>query len=932
MKLFDKTQSNLAALTVSMMLLGMTGAANAAILAYEPFDYPLGELNGGVPTTATDIPTAGTGGGFTSTWFSGGTGTTIVEGLTYPGLQTSENSLQWSPSVAYHGLNLAAAILPSTTPAVYVSFLYRAPSFTANKTGFAVDNGAGANQGYYMGMTAPGVFGVATVVNGSGTILGTAAESISYHSTYFIVVKFEKNSAGTYYQSGSIWINPMPGGPESAPSGTFTGTYTGMNRIQTFLTALGGSTVITDEVRFGTTWASVTPSNDASTPAAPKDLQVDSTGSNTVSLSWIAATGGPISYNVKRSTSGDGPYTTIGTTTEPTVNFTDNVTGGTTYYYVVSALSGGGESDNTLFVSATPALGVPNAPIVLAATAGDKQVSLSWTAPAIGSPTSYNVRRSTVSGGPYADILDTTTAPATSYKDTTVENGTTYYYVVTAVNATGEGDNSVEVQATPAVFKGIYEPFDYPIEDNLLTGTHSTAAGFGTWTNGVAGWITTGLSYPNLPTANNAMRSSGGRQSVSLDTPLSSGTKWISFLFKTSPGNSGGNKNGVYFPNGATGLFFGFGLDPFSATQGYLGLGSMNTVGTAAQGASLLARTGLGTYGSTYLIVLKVDFDTSANNDTITVYVNPTTNQPMPGVPVAGTFSGFDVGTITGMGINVQGGGEITIDEIRIADSYVDVVDAVVIPPNAPAGLSATVGANAVSLSWTAATGGSPTGYNVRRASAAGGPYTLIGTTTAPSVTYTDSILGGTTYYYVVSAVNAIGESTDSSTVSAAAILAAPAVPRGLSILAGDSLVSLSWSASTFAASYEIKRASSLGGPYILIGNTSSLTYMDLGATNARTYYYVVSAVNAGGSSPDSSPVSATPFGPLPFVLDIEPGVGITWFASKNVTYQVQWASEDLGPDTVWNNMGSSITGNDSDITVFDPAAPPEKIFQVISF
>ena len=94
----------------------------------------------------------------------------------------------------------------------------------------------------------------------------------------------------------------------------------------------------------------------------------------------------------------------------------------------------------------------------------------------------------------------------------------------------------------------------------------------------------------------------------------------------------------------------------------------------------------------------------------------------------------------------------------------------------------------------------------------------------------------------------------------------------------------------------------------------------------------MVSAVNAGGPSPDTSPVSATPFGPLPFVLSIKPGVGITWFASNKVSYQVQWASEDLGIDTVWNNMGGLITGADATITVFDPLAGPEAVYQVISY
>jgi fibronectin type 3 domain-containing protein len=930
MKFFKDTSSTIAALSLSLLLLGMSSAASAALLAYEPFDYPLGPLNGGTPTTATGTPTDTTGGGFRDAWFSGGAGTQIVEGLSFPGLETSNKALQWSPNVAFHGINLASPIVASTRPTVYVSFLFRAPAFTANKTGFGVDNGAGANQGYYMGMTAPGVFGVATGINGSGTVLGTAAETISYNTTYFVVVRYEANAGGTYYQSGSIWINPVPGAPAPAASGTFTGSYSVMTGFHTFMTALGGSTVTTDEVRFGTTWESVTPANDIPPPAAPSALLVESVGVNTVNLSWTAAIGAPDAYNLKRATSSGGPFTTIGTVTAPTLTFTDTVTGGTTFYYVVSALNAGGESANTPAVSATPILGVPDAPANLVATAGDGEVALIWTAPALGNPTSYNVRRSTVPGGPFTEIVGTTAA--TTFTDTTVVNDMTYFYVVAGVNAAGEGGNSNEVQASPAVFTGIYEPFNYPIEDNLVNGTPSTAEGFGVWTNGVAGWITTGLTYPGLPTSHNAMRSPAGRQSVSLDTPLSSGTKWISFLFQSSPGNPGGNRNGVYFLNGGTGLFFGFGLEPFSGTQGYLGLGAMNTVGTTPQGATLLARTGLGTYGATYLIVLRIDFDTSGSNDTITVYVNPTANQPAPDVTPAATVTNFNVGTISGIGMNVQGGGEITVDEIRIADTYVDVIDAVVTPPNAPTGLTATPGNNAIALSWTAATGGAPVSYNIKRATDAEGPFTVIGTRAAPSLSFTDAVLGGVTYHYVVSAVNAIGESPDSAPVSAAAILAPPPAPVGLSATAGDSEVSLSWQATNFASGYEIKRASSAAGPFVSIGTTTGLTFTDTGVTNAQTYFYVVAALNAGGSGPNSSAVSATPIGPLPFVLQIEPGVGISWFASNNVIYQVQWALEDLGEDTEWNNLGGEIIGNDSTMTVFDPHAGAAYIYQVVSF
>jgi len=920
-------------LTASLMLLATTGISNAAILAYEPFNYSQGAINDGTATTASGAPTATTAGGFAGTWFAGGVGATIVDGLVYPGLQTTNNALQWSTSVPYQGENLAAAILPSTTPTVYVSFLYSAPSYTANKSGFALDNGLGANQGYYMGMTASGVFGVATVDNGSGAVLGTAAETISFNTTYFIVVKFEKDSAGAYYKSGSIWINPAPGGSEPAASGTFTGTYTAMNKIADFLTALGGSSVITDEIRLGTTWADVTPANGASAPATPTGLQVDSSGDNTVSLSWTAAAGSPISYNVKRATSSGGTYTTVGTTTAPTVTFTDSLTGGATYYYVVSAVSAGGESADSSFVSATPSLGVPDAPTGLAATAGDNQVALSWTAPAIGNPTSYNVLRSITSGSGYTAITTPGAQTATSYTDTTAVNGTPYYYVVSAVNATGAGANSTEANATPSTYAGAYEPFNYPVDNNLDNGTAATGSGFtGNWNNGVAGWILSGLTYPDLPVANNAMRTPAGRQSVSIDVPISSGTKWISYLWSHSAGDPGGNKNGVYFQNGGAGLYFGVGY-PYSATEGSFGLASINTVGTAVDGSpTLLTNTGLTyPYGGTKLIVFKIEFNTSGNNDTVTVYVNPVANQSTPGVAPAATYSSFDVGTISGIGMQVSGGGDFITDEWRIAETYAAAVDAVVVPPNTPTGLNATPGSNSVSLSWTAAGGGLPTGYNVKRSSVFDGPYITVGTTTEPTVTYIDAVLGGSTYYYVVSAVNGVGESTNSSYVTVAPILAAPVAPGGLSATVGDSQVSLSWSASPFATSYEIKRATDINGPYVSIDTTSALTYDDFGVNNSVTYYYVVVAIGAGGASPDTLPISETPIGPLPLVLGIEQGVGITWFASNSVTYYVQWASEDLGTNTVWNNIGESITGTGATNTVFDPVGKPHNYYRVIS-
>jgi rhamnogalacturonan endolyase len=88
-----------------------------------------------------------------------------------------------------------------------------------------------------------------------------------------------------------------------------------------------------------------------------------------------------------------------------------------------------------------PTAAVPSA---LAAAAGDAQVALTWTA----SPTAtgYNLRRSTTNGGPYTLIAS---PPSTNYTDTSVVNGTTYYYVASSVNANGESADSNQVAAQP---------------------------------------------------------------------------------------------------------------------------------------------------------------------------------------------------------------------------------------------------------------------------------------------------------------------------------------------------------------------------------------------------------------------------------------------------------------------------------------------------
>ena len=183
-------------------------------------------------------------------------------------------------------------------------------------------------------------------------------------------------------------------------------------------------------------------------PAAPTGLTAIG-GTGQVSLTWTAVSTAT-SYNIYYSTTSGVTTSSAHFSTTTSTYSQSGLPAGIKYYYIVTAVNGSGESVPSAQVSATtasapPVPTVPAAPTGVSATGGTKQVTVSWSA--VSGATSYNIYWSTSTG--------VTTTNGTQIKGATspavqagLSDSTSYYYIVTAVNATGESAPSVQVAAT----------------------------------------------------------------------------------------------------------------------------------------------------------------------------------------------------------------------------------------------------------------------------------------------------------------------------------------------------------------------------------------------------------------------------------------------------------------------------------------------------
>lgn len=363
-------------------------------------------------------------------------------------------------------------------------------------------------------------FGMLTPLSGGEQFIESSSPITPGEWTHLAVTI--SGSVGTLYVNGVVsgTNNALPLNPASL--GSTTQNYIGksqwndpyfdglIDHFQIYSRALTGSEV-------GAL---------AAPPAAPGGLTASGSVASVI-LSWNAVSGAT-GYNVMRSLTSGGGYSTIGTAVQGTSLTDTGRENATTYYYRVTALNGlsegpaSAETSATTFSSPTVAgsliasgtmgsafayqitasssptsygatglpsglsldsssgliSGVPTvsgsysvnlsatngvgtgsatlviyvisdqfvAPIGLSATGSNVAVTLNWY-PVTGA-VSYKIKRSTTSGTNYTIV--TSGVSATTYRDPNVTNWTPYYYVVSAVNGSGqESANSAEASATP---------------------------------------------------------------------------------------------------------------------------------------------------------------------------------------------------------------------------------------------------------------------------------------------------------------------------------------------------------------------------------------------------------------------------------------------------------------------------------------------------
>jgi len=534
--------------------------------------------------------------------------------------------------------------------------------------------------------------------------------------------------------------------------------------------------------------------------------------------------------------------------------------------------SGGYNISHMTFSGATSP---PAAPTGLTATSGVSQVALTWTA----SPgaTSYNVLRSTTSGGPYTSVA--TGLGSTSYTNTGLTNGSTYYYVVTATNSNGTSGNSSPANATPfanslpiqinaggsaaspyiadAYFSGGTAATNWTGAIDTSGVTNPASQGvyqderWGPSTYTVAGLTPGTACTVRLHFCENYFTASGSRQFnasingtqvlTNFDIYAAAGAAHKANVQQFSATVNGSGQIVVAFTNGAVNNALIDGIEIVSGGGGSAPstpTGLTATAGNAQAALSWTASAGATSYNVLRSTTSSGTYASIATGLTSTSYTNT-------GLTNGSTY--YYVVTAT----NASGtsGNSNQASATPTASTI----------PSSPTGVTAASLAGQVTISWTASSGA--TSYTVLRSQNYGTGYVSIASGIT-STNYVDmQITNGLTYYYVVTATNSSGTSGNSSQVIGSPVNSgsAPGNVSSFTVTPSTGQVVLAWTVPG-ATSYSIARSTTSGYGYVTyVTGLTSGSYTDTNVIHGTTYYYIVYGANSSGTGPGSSQLGATP-------------------------------------------------------------------------
>ena len=607
-------------------------------------------------------------------------------------------------------------------------------------------------------------------------------------------------------------------------------------------------------------------------PAVPTGLAaVSGPGDGQISVSWNANGESDFDYyRLQRGTNPtfSGGYSTF--ITSATSRLDSGLTPGETYYYRVYAVDdGSNQSDTSTTVSAeaySGGSGTIAVPTGVAATpgSGEGEILVSWNANSEPDLDHYRVERDDApTFGASTVTFDT---PSTSYQDSGLTPGQTYYYRVVAVTTSSESDPSASVSAdgldlVPSVPTGLAanpgqdegqiqvswnangeSDFDYY---RLQRGTNPTFSG------GYSTFITSATSR--------------------LDSGLVPGS---TYYYRVSAVDDGSNQS-----------------DPSGTVSAEAQDGESSTV-AAPTGVAATPGSGEGEIQVIWNANSEPDLDHyRVERDDAPVFGGSTVSFDTPSTCFLDSVAPGQ--TYYYRVIAVTTSSESDPSE-SVSVSTPDLVPAV------PTGLAASPGSGEgeILVTWDASGEPDLDHYVLERCSTANfGGNTVSFNTPAPY--FVDAgLTPGNTYYYRVYAVDAAAnKSSTSNSVSAEAqTLGAVAAPTGVTAApgSGEGEILVSWNANSEPDldHYRVERDDApVFGAGTVSFDTSSTSYQDSGLTPGQTYYYRVIAVTTSSESDPSAAVAAdalnlAPATPTGLVANAGLGEGeilVSWDANSEI-------------------------------------------------